>query len=262
VEILIEDGRHHLMATDETYDMINADLFVPFRSGAGSLYTQEHFESSKKRLTPNGVFVQWLPLHQLTENEFSIIARTMIEVFDQVSMWRRNFQPGSEVVALIGHRKGQDVPASLIDSRADKLYAVSGKSYYDLMRLNLPLDPKTILFFYGGNLTAARELFEAYPVNTDDRPVIEYQAPRSYRNQNARETPWFVGAPFADFVDKVQKICPPESDPLLAKRSVENRRLPLAGSAFHRANIGMVKRDEEATQKAWAKFVREWTADK
>jgi spermidine synthase len=258
-DVLVEDGRHYLMATDNSFDMINADLFVPFRSGAGSLYTKEHFESSKKRLTPDGVFVQWLPLYQLTENEFSIIAQTMIEVFDQVSMWRHNFQPGDDVVALIGHQQGQALPASLINSREDKLFAVSGKDHRDLMRLNLPLDPQTILFFYGGNLTAARELFETYPVNTDDRPVIEYQAPRSYRRKNATESPWFVGEAYADFVGKVQTLCPPESDPLLANRSVENRRLPLAGRAFYRARIEMLKDDTEATQKAWAEFVKEWT---
>lgn len=258
--VLVEDGRHHLMATDEKFDMINSDLFVPFRSGAGSLYSKEHFESSKKRLTPDGVFVQWIPLYQLTENEFSIIAKTMLETFDQVSMWRQNFQPDREVVALVGHQKGQVLPASNIDSQAEKLEAVFGKNYFDLTRLNLPLNSQTILLFYGGNLTGAKSLFEDYPINTDDRPVIEYQAPRSYRKQNASENPWFVGAEFADFVDKVQALCPPENDPLLANRSVENRRLPLAGSAFHRAGLEMVKGDAEATQKAWAKFVREWTA--
>ena len=258
--VLVEDGRHYLMATNEKFDIVNADLFVPFRSSAGSLYTKEHFESSKKRLTPDGVFVQWLPLYQLTENEFSIIARTMIEVFDQVSMWRHNFQPGDEVVALIGHQKGQTLPASDIDSRADKLYAISGKDPSDLMRLNLPLDPQTILFFYGGNLTAARELFEDYPLNTDDRPVIEYQAPRSYRKGSSDQPPWLVGAPFANLVDKIQTICPPSDDPLLVNRSTENRRMPLAGSAFHRARIESLKENTEATQKAWTEFVKEWTA--
>ena len=258
--VLVEDGRHYLMATDEQFDIINADLFIPFRSGAGSLYSQEHFESSKKRLKPNGVFVQWLPLYQLTENEFSIIARTMIEVFDQVSLWRHNFQPGDEVVALIGHQAGATLPASAIDSLADKLYAVSGKDHRDLMRLNLPLDPQTILLFYGGNLTEVRSLFEHYPVNTDNRPVIEYMAPRSYRQSTAAKLSWFVGEPFAEFMGKVQALCPPENDPLLSNRSVANRRLPLAGSAFHRARIEMVKGDAEATQKAWAEFVREWTA--
>ncbi|MFK7910532.1 MAG: hypothetical protein AB8F34_08005, partial [Akkermansiaceae bacterium] len=200
------------------------------------------------------------PLYQLTENEFSIIANTMIGVFDQVSMWRHNFQPGYEIVALVGHQKGQALPASDIDSHADKLFAVQGKSHHDLMRLNLPLNPQTILLFYGGNLTAARELFKDYPINTDDRPIIEYQAPRSYRSQSG-DTPWFTGEPFADLVDKVQAICPPSNDPLLENRSAKNRRLPLAGSAFHRARIAQVKQDDGVAQKFWSQFVKEWSGE-
>lgn len=257
--VLAEDGRHYLMATGERFDIINADLFVPFRSGAGSLYTREHFAIARERLEPGGIFVQWLPLYQLTENEFSIIARTMIEVFDQVSLWRHNFQPGDEAVALIGHGVGEPLPASAIDSHADKLRAVAGKDHRDLQRLNLPLDPQTILLFYGGNLSAARSLFENYPINTDNRPVIEYMAPRSYRAETGAATPWFVGAPFAELVDQVQSRCPPDSDPLLVERSAANRRLPLAGSSFHRARIAEVAGDPEAAREAWRQFVAEWT---
>lgn len=257
--VLIEDGRHHLMATDEKFDIINSDLFVPFRSGAGSLYSREHFETAKKRLKPGGVFVQWLPLYQLTEYEFSIIARTMLASFGQVSMWRHNFQPGDEVVALVGHQSGHALPASDIDSREDKLDAVSGKTHRDLRYLNLPLDPQTILLFYGGNLTEARSLFEGYPINTDDKPVIEYMAPRTYRSTAGGGTPWFTGAKFAEMVAKIQAICPPDRDPLLANRTASNRRLPLAGDAFHRARIAELNGDEDATEKAWQEFVTEWT---
>jgi spermidine synthase len=257
--VLVEDGRHHLMATGEKFDIINSDLFVPFRSGAGSLYSREHFESAKKRLKPGGVFVQWLPLYQVTENEFSIIANTMIATFDQVSMWRHNFQPGDEVVALVGHQSGQALPPSDIDSSADKLYAVAGKDHRDLTRLNLPLDPQTVLLFYGGNLTEARSLFEDYPINTDDRPVIEYMAPRTYRGKGVDGTPWFTGQPFAEMVAKIQALCPPGQDPLLKNRTPANRRLPLAGDAFHRARIAELNGDTESTKEAWQEFVTEWT---
>lgn len=258
VEVLIEDGRHHLLATDARYDMINADLFVPFRSGAGSLYTLEHFQNARRRLEPGGVFVQWLPLHQLTKDDFLVIARTMVEAFDQVSMWRHNFQPGNEMVALMGHLEGHALPACAIDSRADQQLAVAGKSHRDLRALNLPLDPQTILLFYAGNLTAARSLFDGVALNTDHFPVIEYLAPRRYRS-GSREVPWFLGESFADFVEQVQEICPPSEDPLLAKRTEENRRLSLAGSAFHRAGLAEARGDEKATREAWERFVAEWT---
>ena len=118
------------------------------------------------------------------------------------------------------------------------------------------------MLFYGGNLTKARSLFEDYPVNTDNRPVIEYMAPRTYRRKTAAEISWFVGGRFAELVEKVHAICPPDRDPLLANRTPANRRLPLAGQAFHRARIAEVAGDTDATRQAWQRFVSEWTDEK
>ena len=257
--VLAEDGRHYLMATDENFDMINADLFVPFRSGAGSLYSREHFESVKKRLNPGGVFFQWLPLYQVTENEFSIIARTMLEVFDQVSLWRNNFQPAEEVFAIVGHKDSVPLPPSDINSTQDKLDAVAGKSYLDLQNLSLPFNSKTILFFYCGNLTESKELFAGYPVNTDDRPMIEYMAPRTYRQKSDVQIPWFIGPGIARLVEEVQRICPPDKDPLLVNRSAENRRLPVAATAFHRGRIWKIIGDQQKCKDSWQRFIEEWT---
>lgn len=257
--VLAEDGRHYLMATQERFDLVIADLFVPFRSGAGSLYSKEHFQSVKQRLTAGGLFVQWLPLYQLTENEFKIITRTLLEVFDQVSLWRNSFQPGEEVMALVGHADSEPLPACDLDSRADKLAAVAGKDHRDLQRLSLPFNRQTILLFYCGNVSAAKSLFERYPVNTDDRPVIEYMAPRSYRNMPDAPYPWFIGPPIADLVDELQRLTPPASDPLLRNRSATNRRLPVAGAALHRARIREAIGDETACRHEWRQFVEGWT---
>jgi spermidine synthase len=257
--VLAEDGRHYLMATRERFDMINSDLFVPFRSGAGSLYSKEHFESVKERLKPGGVFFQWLPLYQVTEAELFVIARTMLEVFDQVSLWRSNFQPGEEVIAFAGHKDGTPLLASGLDSRAEKSAAVAGKGYRDMDRLSLPFNAGTILLFYCGNVTGAKELFAGHPINTDDKPIIEYMAPRTYRNRKDAAMPWFVGPRLARLVDDIQKRCPPATDPLLAKRSPEERRLPVAGAAFHWLRIWGVIGDESECQQAWQRFVTEWT---
>jgi len=262
VEILAEDGRHYLMATDEKFDMINADLFLPYRSGAGSLYSREHFESAKKRLNPRGVFVQWLPLFQITEDEFGIIARTMLEVFDQVTMWRETFRPGAETVALVGHRDSAPLPPSTIDATAAKIAAVEGFDSDDLadMFYNISFNGQTVMFFYCGNVTAAKELFADYPVNTDDRPLVEYMTPISLRRDKDELTPKLVGPKIAKLVEEMLAICPPAVDPMLMNRTAENRRLPVAGAAFHRAWIEMVVRhDREQRSKSWAEFVREWT---
>lgn len=257
--VLAEDGRHYIMASGRTFDMVNSDLFVPYRSGAGSLYSREHFESVKISLAPDGVFVQWLPLYQLTENEVYIIVRTMLEVFEQVSLWRSNFQPGEEVVALVGHKGGLPLPAAGNDSTEDKLLAVQGKGYRDLTELALPFDPATILLFYCGNVSASRDLFDGYPVNTDDRPMIEYMAPRTYRNREDAAVPWFVGPRIAKLADELLRRCPPADDPLLVNRTAENKRLPVAGAQYHWARIWQVIGDEIKCRDSWDRFVTEWT---
>jgi len=259
--VLVEDGRHYLMASGERFDMVNSDLFVPFRSGAGSLYSREHFRSVQASLNPGGVFVQWLPLYQLTEYEVMIIARTMLDVFDQVTLWRNNFQPGEEVIAMVGHRDAAPLSATALDSREDKRLAVAGKGVCDLEQLQLPLNSQTILFFYGGNMTAAADLFADYPLNTDDKPLIEYMAPRTCRNRKDTAIPWYVGPRLAELVDEIQRRCPPESDPFLANRSEADRRLPVAGAAYHWARIWDVIGDPVKCHAAWARFLREWLSE-
>lgn len=257
--ILAEDGRHYLMAAGDRFDMVNADLFVPYRSGAGSLYSKEHFRSAKERLEPGGVFFQWLPLYQVTENEFSIIAKTMLEVFDQVSLWRNNFKPGEDVIALAGHKDTTPLPACAIDSTAEKLIAVAGKDHRDVQNLSLPFNPQTILFFYCGNLSKSKELFADYPVNSDDKPVIQYMAPRTYRNKTDTAIPWFVGPRIAGLVEEIQRRCPADRDPLLVNRTAVNRRLPAAGAAFYSARMWEIIGNEKECRQSWQRFVDAWT---
>lgn len=253
--VLTEDGRHYLMATDERFDLIVGDLFLPYRSSSGSLYTREHFESVKHRLNGGGLFVQWLPAYQVTDFEFHVIGRTMLEVFDQVSLWRGDFAPFDEVVAFVGHLDGEPLPASDLDPREDKLRFLTGDAQGDIYKT---LNPQTALVYYAANVSASKHVFADYPVNTDDKPVIQYQAPRQYREKGQEDVPWFVGPFLLKWIKDLQEVCPPDADPLLVRRSASNRRLPLAGSAYHEANLWARFGNEEQVQKNWERFVREW----
>jgi spermidine synthase len=253
--ILTEDGRHYLMATKEKFDVIDADLFVPYRSGAGSLYTKEHFESVKDRLKEDGIFVQWLPAYQVTDFEFHVIGRTMMEVFDQVSIWRCDFAPFDEVIGFVGHKGGTPLAACEIDDTKVKLDFAAGNGQQDI---HSTLNPQTALVYYGGNLTASGESFAGYPVNTDDKPVIEYMAPRYYRDKGEDVTPWFVGPYLLKFIKDLQENCPPDKDPLLVNRNPANRRLPLAGSAYQETLLWAQFSNDAEAQRSWQQFIKEW----
>lgn len=262
-KILVEDGRNHLMATNATYDMINADLFLPYQTGTGSLYSIEHFQAAKKRLNPGGVFVQWLPLYQVSEYEFGVIARTMLSAFDQVTLWRHNFQPGAEIVALVGHSDKSPLPGSDLDVKADKLQAVEGATHLDLQRLMLPINAQTIPLFYCGNVTGSAELFDSYPINSDDKPIIEYKTPISLHREKTEgqghfSDGKFVAGKIADLVDTLLKNTPPDRDPVLAGRDAASQNLALAGAAFHRAWIAQYFNDGEAWASHWQDFLKHW----
>ena len=254
-EIVVEDGRNYLMATKEKFDVIDADLFVPYRSGAGSLYSKEHFESVKRRLNPGGIFVQWLPAYQVTDFEFHVIGRTMLEVFDQVSLWRGDFAAFNEVVAFVGHTGGAPFAAcDLDDSRIRKDF-VLGSNHTDIHQT---LNPQTALLYYAGNVSASKDLFAAYPVNTDDKQVIEYMAPRQYRNKGTEETPFFIGPYLLKFIKTLQENCPPDQDPLLVNRTPANRRLPLAGNQYHASKLWAGIGNDAESERSWNAFVKEW----
>ncbi len=262
-EIVIDDGRHYLACTAERFDLINADLFNPCRSGAGSLYTVEHFRTVRRRLTPGGLFVQWLPLYQLTREEFGIIARSMLEVFPQVTLWRNGFAaPGEEIVGLVGHPDRSPLPAVEEDGDETKwAEAVEGKSVDQVLWLDLPLMcPRFVLAFYCGNLSAIRERFDRYPLNTDDHPLIEYMAPLTQRREAAGEVSYFVGEALTTFLDELQRACPPERDPVLAGRSATDRLLPRAGLALHKTRLYYQRGPREKAEHVWNDFVRYWIA--
>jgi len=257
--VRVEDGRHFLMASKERFDMINADLFLPYQRGAGSLYSKDHYESVLERLNPDGVFVQWLPMYQLTEYEFGVISKTMLEVFDDVTMWRNNFVPGEEKVALIARRKAAPFPLAAEGNRDAMLAAVDGLHWSQVTPGMVGFEPESMPFFYAGNLSAARALFEAYPVNTDNHPVIEYQTPKLFREVAATDAViWCVGPKLAALVDRILETCPLDEDPSWSGHPEASLHLVRSGVAFHRSMIHKATGQRQNLEAAWETFIREW----
>lgn len=223
VSVIAADGRHHLAATDARYDVIIGDLFIPWRAGAGGLYALEHFQNVRKRLAEDGLFAQWLPLYQLSEREFGSIARTFLEVFPNATLWRGDFLPNGPIVALVGHTSEAplDFATMVARERAWRKEADSGTG------VKWPL-----LLYYGGNLGQARELFAGSPVNTDDRPLIEFQAPVTQRAEAAGGANWLTGERFLRLLDEIVDRAPLENDPSLAGLTPQQRATAAAGRAL------------------------------
>jgi spermidine synthase len=228
VKIVAEDGRNYLQATSEKFDVIIADLFFPWRRGAGFLWTQEHFQSVRSRLNKDGLFAQWLPLYQLSKDEFFIIATTMLEVFPQVTLWRGDFFTTTPIVALVGENEQRPLDPGRVDENAERLGR--GRTIRDPRILQgLPF------FFYAGNLTANRELLGNHEINTDNRPLIEYLTPVTQREEKIGGKAWFTSDLLIDFLNQLAVQRPPREDPYLRNLSSEHLEYVTAGLSFYQA---------------------------
>jgi len=166
------DARRFVETSRETYDVIVADLFHPYRDGAGALYTREHFAAIRRRLAPDGIFCQWLPLFQLDAPTLRVIAQTFLNEFPKGEAWLLRFNVDVPVVAFIGGITDQPWRTNLVEERLnDPRLAAELKrlTLADSLRLH-------------GHLLAEAEDLRAFagdaPLNTDDNQRVTLMASR------------------------------------------------------------------------------------
>lgn len=171
VQVSIDDARHYLSRTDRQFDVIVADLFVPWESRAAYSYTVEYYELVRRRLRPGGHFCQWLALYQVGPEEFELIADSFAAVFPQTTLWWGQFDQRFGIVALLGSDLPLEVDAVRLDERWRSLDRLPAGADPDL---NTAADVPS-LYLGRWPLRGLRRL------NTDEHPWLEFSAPIHHR---------------------------------------------------------------------------------
>jgi spermidine synthase len=81
-----DDGRNYLRLARDRYDVITADATHPAAGESWPLYTREYYRIVGSRLGPDGIFAQWLPLHNMAEGDFLAALRTFRESFADMAV--------------------------------------------------------------------------------------------------------------------------------------------------------------------------------
>ncbi len=160
--VVPRDGRLVLATSSDRWDVIVSDLFVPWHDGTASLYSREHYEATRRRLATDGLFVQWLPLFQLTRSDFDVIAATMSATFGPLDLWIADLRNGAPIAALVAGPTRSPDP-------------VSGPA----RRI--------------GRIAADDPILADAPIHTDDRPLLEYTTPLSQAAVRSGTASWLVG---------------------------------------------------------------------
>ncbi len=106
VELQVEDGRFHLLASDRKYDLITAEPPPPRGAGIVNLYSREYFRLVRRRLLPGGIATHWLPVSQLPLADTRAIVRGFCAVFEDCTLWS-----GAGMDWMLAGTNGIDRPA-------------------------------------------------------------------------------------------------------------------------------------------------------
>jgi spermidine synthase len=175
LKITIADGRRYVQSGQEQFDVIVADLFHPARNGAGSLYSVEHFENIKQRLAPEGIFCQWLALHQMELGTLQSITAAYLKTFPNAVAVIASNSLDSPVIGLISKRSAPlGAPFISIDTVDQRLRAFGDTALLKQAKLNNSVAVLGSIFADSDSLHAWVGTREP---NTDDHPIVIHEAP-------------------------------------------------------------------------------------
>jgi spermidine synthase len=153
--------------TKQRYDVISSEPSNPWMAGISSLFTRDFFESVRDHLNDGGIFVQFAHGYSMDWSVFSMIGRTFADVF-----------PNSIIVNTDPASRGGDY--LLIGVKGEgKMDAETAAKRLEFARRskNIVL-PDHRLFF---NMILSEDLDELFgdgPVHSENRPRLEFAAPR------------------------------------------------------------------------------------
>ncbi len=166
-QILPEDARNFLRGSGRKFDVIVGDLVVPWRPGESSLFSLEHFRATWDALLPGGIFCQWAPLYQLSDESFRIVIATFPQAYPEATLWRGDFRADQPAVALIGRRDPGPLDVAAIDRQVR--YAAPARS-----RTNPYLSEPAGLWIHFVGAFDPHDAMNLSPKrNQDSRPWLE-----------------------------------------------------------------------------------------
>ena len=172
VRVTIADAREELLTTRERYDIIASEPSNPFRAGIASMFTLEYYRAANARLTPDGVFAQWVQGYEIDARTLRTIYATMAALFPQVETWQTN---QGDLVLLATARPRNYSAAALRARIAEEPFKTALAKVWRAVSIH------GVLAHYLATDAVARVLAGAprVEVNTDDRNIVEFGMARS-----------------------------------------------------------------------------------
>jgi spermidine synthase len=177
VHLLMDDARNLLLTSREQYDLIISEPSNPWIAGIATLFTDEYYAAARKHLTPGGRFIQWIQGYSLDPGDLRMILATLSRHFPETTVWQI---PNGDLIAL-----NRTETSPLKFDRLRTLWQVPAlHEDYETLELR---HPEGLVAYYALNDFAVRRIAAGSVLNTDDRTLLEYHAPRALLNGSLLE---------------------------------------------------------------------------
>lgn len=165
VTLVVGDARTHLAHTDAKYGLIVSEPSNPWIAGVNNLFTVDFYRRVQQRLEPDGVFCQWMQLYEISPETIRSMMASFLEVFpdgEVFTVWR------AVDVLLIAKPAGRSLSLERLRSPAARRVLATAKI----------AAPEDAAAYWTGPLSSLAPLAKGALLNRDDRPIVEYRAPR------------------------------------------------------------------------------------
>ena len=230
MEIRLRDGRHELLSSDDTYDVITLEPPPPSAAGIVNLYSTEFYRLAASRLNRNGLVAQWLPLPTQVEADTRSLIRSFLDAFPYATLWTTELHE----MLLIGSPDPIELDAIRIATRFNHPVVTTA-----LREVGITSPAALLATWVTGRESLERYAGADTPV-TDDDPRIEYG-------------PWVMPNEIATVLPRVLALqtSPPlvnSSPELTSSIAHERERL----HRFYNAGLHAYRGDRER----WARALR------
>jgi spermidine synthase len=177
LHLILDDPRNAVQSLRSSYDVIISEPANAWSAGVASLYTGEFYETLRKRLAPGGVMVQWIEGYSLAVEDLRMILASLAPHFVDVSLWHSG---GDDFLVLA---RTEDSQLDLDRSRA--LWS-NAPLQQDFRTLRLT-QPESWPVYFRLSDREVREFAMGARRNSDDRPSLEFLAPKTLLRENVKK---------------------------------------------------------------------------
>jgi len=221
VRIIINDGRNYLKISPTQYDVIISEPSNPWMAGVANLFSYEHYQTMKTRLTKGGVVCQWLHAYSMSDQDLRMIVRTFTQSFAHTSLWTSNYPD----LLLIGSNDPVEFDFNKVQEEFKRP---------EIRQDFVPYDIKTaeaIMGMFWLSDSELRRFSAGARINSDNRPYLEFSAPRHLYDDTVSSNYHLINAFALQNYPTILNLEPPIA-------SNVKFHLEVARSNFYRKNYG------------------------